>query len=101
MERTLEQSREMLTPKSYELPGTFHSEPVKVEVRAIPGSKRVVVNLHGTYGNMHGNSGKYRKFAENVAGSGLASSVVYSTSRNWALDAESDGSYEARMETFR
>lgn len=101
MEKDSNLAPETPSPVRYELPGSFKNQNVKVERLSVPGSNRVFVNLHGTYGIMHGNSGKYGELARTVAEGKLANAVVYSTSRDWEMTEKSDGSYEARMESFR
>lgn len=101
MEKDANLTPETPSPVRYELPGSFKNQSVQVERLAVLGSHRVFVNLHGTYGIMHGNSGKYGELARRVADEKLANAVVYSTSRDWEMSEKSDGSYEARMESFR
>lgn len=40
----------------YDLPGSYRGNEIQVERIVVPGSNRIFVNLHGTYGIMHGNS---------------------------------------------
>ena len=62
-----------------ELPGAFGELPARLRAYPGPGGNEVVVNLHGSYGNLEGSSGKYRAFAERVAG--CAHVVLCETSR--------------------
>lgn len=44
------------SPVRYELPGSYRENAVQVERIVADVSNKVFVNLHGTYGIMHGNS---------------------------------------------
>lgn len=44
------------TPVRYDLPGSYRGNGVQVERIVAEVSNKVFVNLHGTYGIMHGNS---------------------------------------------
>lgn len=44
------------SPVRYELPGSYRENSVQVERIVTDVSNKVFVNLHGTYGIMHGNS---------------------------------------------
>lgn len=44
------------TPVRYDLPGSYRGNEVQVERIVTDVSNKVFVNLHGTYGIMHGNS---------------------------------------------
>ena len=44
------------SPVRYDLPGSYRGNEVQAERIVADVSNKVFVNLHGTYGIMHGNS---------------------------------------------
>lgn len=44
------------SPIRYDLPGSYEGNEIQVERIVADVSDKVFVNLHGTYGIMHGNS---------------------------------------------
>lgn len=50
---------------------------------------------------MHGSSGKYAELAKDIAGHELASTMLYSSSRDWKRAGELDDSYDSKIATFQ
>lgn len=83
------------------MPGAFQGDIVlEAFPSAKPDCRHVVVNLHGTYGNRRGSSGKYARFAESVVSSGLAHVVLYDSSRAWGRIIENAETYEQKQYPF-
>ena len=84
-----------------EITGAFRGEPIAVEYYEVPKSNKLVVNIHGTFGEMHWSTGKYSDFARSIVEQELASTVLYSSSRDWKKARELDKSYESKIATFQ
>lgn len=52
----METFRSPLSSVRYDLPGSYQGNEIQVERIVADVSDKVFVNLHGTYGIMHGNS---------------------------------------------
>ncbi len=90
-----------MAPIKSSILGAFQGEPIAIEFYAAPQSNQLVVNLHGTFGDMHGSSGKYADLAKDIAGHGLASTVLYSSSRDWKKAGELGDSYDSKIAIFQ
>lgn len=62
------------------LPGSFGDSHIDTNLLVQRSCDTLLVNIHGTFGNMNGTQGKYRRFAENIHAAGY-SCALYSSSR--------------------
>ena len=92
---------ETVLPVKSSIAGAFRNEPILTEYYEVPNSSRLVINIHGTFGNMHGSSGKYAELAKEIAGSELAGTLLYSSSRDWEKSGQLDDSYASKIEIFK
>ena len=98
---SIDHTPEILKPKQSTIVGAFQNEPISIEHYEVPGSNKLVINLHGTFGNMHGSSGKYQDFATDISWNELAHAVLYSSSRDWTKAKKLDDSYESKIAIFQ
>jgi dienelactone hydrolase len=92
---------ESIVPIKSTMTGAFRGQPVHMEYYGAPKSNKLVVNLHGTFGDIHWGSGKYAELARGIAGKGLANTMLYSSSRDWKKAQELSDSYESKIATFQ
>lgn len=97
----IDNAPESVPPIRSSIAGAFRNEPILTEYYEVADSNRLVVNLHGTFGNMHGSTGKYGELAKEVAVHKIANTLIYSSSRDWEKSGQLDNSYASKIETFR
>ncbi len=88
-----------LSKQSFSLEGSFWDKQIDYCVYPVMGSKKVVVNIHGTFWNKSGTNGKYDTFAENLQGNGI-SAVIYWSSRKSQIDEAITDNYERKKASF-
>lgn len=79
-----------------QMEGTFGHGKIKMETLPILGSKKLLINVHGAYGSIHG-GGKYLDFAKSLYDGENCSVALYESSRNAQKNA---GSYKQRLQAF-
>lgn len=88
------------SPKqSFSLEGSFWDKKIDCSVYPKMGSKKVVVNIHGTFWNKSGTNGKYENFAEELQDAEV-SSILYGSSRKSEIDWSISDNYERKKASF-
>lgn len=85
---------------STKLEGSFGTEPIKMEILPVEGNPNIVINIHGTYGSLHGGNDKYLKFARNLQVNEVANTVLYESSRNNTQLGNSEDYFEQKKIRF-
>lgn len=85
--------------KSSILKWTFWDNAIDYSLYPAQRSKKVVINIHGTYGDKNGTNDKYEILAKQLQAASI-NSVIYASSRNSQIDTNISDSYEKKKSYF-
>lgn len=93
-------SPDALPSKLQSIEGSFNGHSMNIELFPVAGSKKLFINLHGTFWARRGSTGKYGNLANEIQEAWLANVMLYDTSRDWSKVAEYPANYEEKQAPF-
>ncbi|GHW02630.1 hypothetical protein AGMMS50249_4160 [candidate division SR1 bacterium] len=85
------------SPFIRQIEGSFGDKKIQMEIFPVRGNNKVLINIHGTFGTLHGGGDKYKNLAQKIQQSGIGNAVLFETSRNSFTTGES---FEQKKQDF-
>lgn len=89
----------MTTDNKFEIEGSFGNKKIPVHIFKASNSSNILINIHGTYGDMYSGSQKYLRFAKAISESSVANVILYQSSRYSSSNKKL--SYEEKQSLFK